>query len=77
VRGPGQGALNPLGSVGVPGEAGAGATGALGVAPPFAGPLSEPGVGDEPTRPLFGRAGFGVDPGMLPLPTLLGALPGT
>jgi len=31
--------------------------------------LGWPGVGVEPTMPLFGNAGLGADPGMLPLPT--------
>ena len=39
----------------------------------FPGPLGRPGTGLEPTKPLFGKAGFGVEPGILPLPTGIGA----
>jgi len=31
--------------------------------------LGRPGTGLEPTKPLLGNAGFGAEPGMLPLPT--------
>jgi len=71
------GALNPLGSVGVLGDAGEEPTGVLGVTPLFDEPLGKlPGVGVVPTKPLFGPAGLGDEPGILPLPAAGGTPPG-
>ena len=42
--------------------------GMFGVTAPLVGPVAA--LGAEPTKPPFGNAGFGDEPGMVPLPTL-------